>query len=124
MSKVLDVTLPEKGDLEGLREYVEACEGKRGIITLQSRAHKYMEHVRLTDKFWHAIETSHQTMTGIRPKGRKPETLESVAVRFYKKLSTAQLRMHCTYWHIDYNAYNTQEEIIAALAKAQAEATD
>lgn len=122
------VAIPDKTDLAALQEIydnLEGEQGKWGVIGLRKWISKYLMHVRLTEVMWtnmqRAFASVNGTRTATQKSGDKKRSLHATAQSFYESLSTSAVRMHCNLFKIDYDAYESMEEVIAALVAKHTE---
>jgi hypothetical protein len=124
------ITLPDESDAHGsdgvqFLAMLEANKNKRGIKSLMKHYHFHGYHLDQADNHWRAVLKSASVVNGVRTPlqktGDKGRSLKKTATRFYESLNTAALRMQCTLFNIDYDAYEAQEDIIDALVSKHLE---
>lgn len=119
--------LPDLGNIEEVRSFLSRLEkmDHRGVTTLYKNITKALDHFNLTQRFLNAAQTNCNTIAGIRSvtqrSGDKKKSARSIAKHFYESLSTSMLRRQCVVFGLDYDSYNTMEEIITALVDAHLE---
>ena len=118
------VSLPDRSnraDIILLIDSLVPVTEKRGVKTLISWLTKYVRNARLADENWEEIVSTTNYVNGIRTPGQqrgdKKRSLRSDAYDFYEGLSTPALRLHCKLFEIDYDAYESMQEIIEVLVQ-------
>lgn len=117
----MTVTLPDKGDLVAVRNLLTHLNPNeaRGVSTLSDKLTRYLRSVELADKHWHAVNVSAAFINGVRHNGAK--TPAATARRFYSSLSTPALRQYATLFGLDYDGYDSVEDIVEALVSKHVE---
>lgn len=118
------VHVPDFNDfsnVEGFARYLEDHTDTYGVKTLLGNVNKYLLHVKFVERYQDDIKHGIDTVNGVRSKAHigamTHRKFTNAARAFYEGLSTAGLRTHCQMFNIDYNAYDTQEEIIDLLVE-------
>ena len=112
--------MPERGDTESIQALANcfADSGRFGSRMLSKNAHRYVRTLKVAEKQYSAIERNVGTLNGVKLRSTDPQKAQhAVAKRFYLSLSTAGLRAQCKLLGVEYDSYNTQEEIVAALVQ-------
>lgn len=112
-------------DSEDFNTVLSKGQGVFGYRSLQSHWEKLQYHVKLAQRFYSSCENKVARLNGDRTPlqrtGDKKRSLRSTAQQFYESLSTPMLRKQCALFNIDYENYEDQETIIAALVEKHIE---
>src|SRR3990167_5250614 len=96
--------------------------GYKGLNLHWSKMHY---HCTLAQAFYRSCQNKVARLNGTRTPAQrasgKRRTLRITAEQFYNSLSTPMLRKQCALFTIDYDAYEDQESIIAALVEKHIE---
>ena len=96
-----------------------------GYISLVDHWGKVQRHINLAETFYKSCQNKVARLNGDRTVsqrvGDKKRSLRSTAQFFYESLSTSMLRKQCTLFDVDYDTYEDQESIIAALVEKHIE---
>jgi hypothetical protein len=116
------VTMPDFEDSEAITVLLAELhlhEDIFGVKKLINSVEKATTHADLAERFKEQAYKTASRINGIRSyaqkKGDKVRSLRHTAQRFYEALSTQGLRQHCALFGIDYDSYDNQEDIIAAV---------
>jgi hypothetical protein len=118
------VTLPSLDDVlevNTLIIYLGDNTDKRGVKKLLGQLIKRRMHQELVASYTEdAVKTTHFINHG-RAKSTTKSGLKRTATKFYESLNTPGLRSQCTLFNVDYDSYEDQESIIAALVEKHVE---
>lgn len=124
------ITLPNKEDVATVDSFIASLQDKQavhGVKSLLKWTHKYLDHVRLAESMWHRATVSANNINGIRGtsqlKGDKKRSLRHTAEVFYGSLSTPVLRAQCTVFGLDFDSYNSIEDVVTALVDKSVKVT-
>lgn len=116
------VTLPDFGVDDNVEQFTAMLQGYTdvfGVKRLLSRIAKYRMHAVLCDTYMNGIRSTANYINGIRSrdqkKGDSRRSLRNKANAFYNTLSTPVLRMQCTTFGLNYDSFETVEEVVTAL---------
>ena len=114
------VEVPDKDNLIELERFYKSLQeihgDARGVKTLGKRIHNYIHHSKLCVSGWEQIVTSINFFNGERtPRGTTPPNV--IARRFYNTLSTPGLRMQCVAFGIEFEDYDTIDDVINELVE-------
>lgn len=129
-SERFTVTLPSQDDIVGVENFLaslQTARDKYGVKSLAKWTDKYLDHVKLSETMWDRVVKSTHTVNGVRTstqlKGDKKKGLHRTATTFYSSLSTPLLRAQCAVFNLDYNSYESVEDVVAALVEKSVEVT-
>lgn len=124
------VTLPNKEDSEAVSQFIASLTDKQavhGVKSLLKWTDKYLDHVNLAETMWQKAIISANNVNGIRTRtqiqGDKKKSLRHTAEVFYGSLSTSVLRVQCTAFGLNFDGYETIEDVVAALVEKSVEVT-
>jgi hypothetical protein len=124
------VTLPSRDDVEAVSQFITSLSDKQavhGVKSLTKWATKYLNHVTLCESMWQHAVLSANNINGIRGtsqlKGDKKRSLRHTAEVFYGSLSTPVLRAQCTVFNLDYDSFDSIDDVITALVDRSVEVT-
>lgn len=108
--------------INGLEQHASV----RGVRTIASSLSQYLKMSQQAEKHRQRALKSIDIVNGQRTPGQKSgdnaRSVQATARKFYEQQSTKGLRTYCSVFNIDYDSYNTQEEIIDNLVKCHLEA--
>ena len=91
----------------------------RGVTMLKDRLATYQRTLSLLHRQFNQIKTSVSFINGVRTKsqkaGDKKRSVRSTAETFYMSLSTPALRQHTAMFSLDYDSFESVEDVVAAL---------
>lgn len=120
-----DVTSEESIDVFKSQIIAGEHAGVVGVINVKKRWKLYRYHTELASQAWDRMLASINRINGVRSvdqkHGDKKRSLRATAQSFYEALSTSGLRMHCTLFNLDYNVFESQEDVISALVNKHVE---
>lgn len=114
------VTLPDFDDADAmatLMVHLSNNQDKRGVKKLLGMLTRREDHIELAHSF---AERAHKTagyINGHRQPISSTNKLARAAQKFYTALSTPALRLQCKLYNLDYDSFDSQEDIIAALVE-------
>lgn len=117
----VEIKLPDWKDEEAVKAFSKALKeytDKRGVKTLIKWHENWNMHMRLANAAYEHMQASAAYVNGHRlghVRGMRKHSLKVTAQKFYESLPTAALRSQCSLFDLDYNSYESQEDIIAAL---------
>jgi hypothetical protein len=118
------VDLPEQDDLHALHDLLDELKKyktQKGITTLIKWLSKYLMHKQQAFAHWQRAVSVVNFVNGVRlhtqKLGDKKRAVRADATKFYAEMSTPMLRKHCGMFGLDYNSYDSQEEIMAELVQ-------
>lgn len=116
--------LPDLDDSEAVYLWLDELQAHTDIFGVKKLIYsigQYREHLRLMRSHLSQVHKSLAVVNGIRTsvqrKADKDRSLQATARRFYESLTTNGLRMQCQLFQVDYDSYESQEDIIAALVE-------
>ncbi len=116
--------VPDMTDDQSVNDFLgqlSSNNGKQRVTGLLKLVSKCRRNTLLADKQLTRITQSVARLNGEHtPQERisnKSRSVQRAARRFYESLNTPNLRMQCVLFEIDYDAYDTQEDIIKDLVK-------
>jgi len=122
------VQLPDfsnEDDVEHFTTMLAENSSVHGVKRLLTRVQKYQMHVELANAFMSGIHSTASYINGVRSKDQKKgdskRSLRNKALAFYNTLSTPILRMQCTAFYLDYDSFETVEDVVAALVNRTVE---
>ena len=93
--------------------------GTFGLKGLSDLLRLYVRHVRIAESQFIRIKDMVNRFNGERTpaqqRGMKVRSLRQTASLFFESLSTAGLRQQCKLYNVDYDGYESQEEVITQL---------
>lgn len=99
--------------------------GVLGCSTLSVQWSKAQYHLDMAQRQYSKCVNKVARLNGVRTPsqkiGDKKRSLRSTATAFYESLSTPLLRKQCQLFNIDYDTFEDQESIIAALVEKHIE---
>ncbi len=117
------IETPMRADVEHIQALAScfAHSNQFGAKMFCKNAVRYIRTLSIAETQYNAMERNIATLNGVKSKLTDPEkaqkTQKNVAKNFYLSLSTAGLRAQCRVLAVDYDSYNTQEQIIEELVK-------
>jgi len=125
------VPLLKRDEVEELRDLYDSLSSHtfcRGVLMLQVRLKRYIRSSQLAEKQWHLVTKSMLYVNGVRTggqrRGDKKRSLRSDATAFYGALSTVALRTHCTLFGVEYESFESIDEIIEVLVQKHLDMVD
>ena len=122
------VELPHPSDGVAIQEFlgeIDRHAGTRGVKTLKEYFNKYLRTVKIAEDHYSKAQTAANTINGVvsaRSIAADPNRkLRRSSKKFYEALSTPMLRKQCELFEVDYNAFDSQEDIIKALVDKNVE---
>jgi len=111
---------PDLTSTEAIEQYSHALSecNNRGVATLQKHLRLYTRTLHILQGHHDHIEASLRYLNGKRAVSG-PRSVQKAALKFLSSLNTPQLRQQCIMWQLDYDGFETQEEVIDALIKMQ-----
>lgn len=126
------VTLPDVHALEQLELFADtltAHTDQRGVKKLLSNVEKCVDNQRIASRQYDAAVTSTRVVNGVRLSNGKTgsdpsKPLKRAARKYFNALvdgskGTEALRTQCKLFGVNYDGYDSMEEIIEALVEAQ-----
>jgi len=114
---------PTLDDPISVKEFIERLEAlppeTRGIKTLTKHVKLAVRSLDILESHKQAIERSLRYCAGERQtsSATAERRLEAQAHKFYDHLSTAALRQHCTAFKLNFDSYDTIDDVIQALVE-------
>ena len=112
-------------DLEDFNTVLSKGQGIFGYKSLLVHWQKLKHHVDLAQHFYSSCKNKVARLNGDRTPlqrtGDKRRSLRNTAQQFYESLSTPMLRKQCGLFSVDYDSYEDQESIIAAIVEKHIE---
>ena len=116
------VVLPDFTDSDQVAQFcIVASEhqGTFGLKGLSNLLRLYLKHVHVGESQLTRIKDMVSRFNGERTpaqhRGMKVRSLRQTALAFFESLSTAGLRQQSKLYNVDYDQYDSQEEVIAQL---------
>jgi menaquinone-dependent protoporphyrinogen IX oxidase len=118
-SQRLHITLPDVGNSEQLENFyntLEAASDVRGVKTLNKHFKLYLRSRELAERHYDRAKKAANVIAGIKtPRQRKYAGVNTLAYRFLDALDTKQLRVQCQVFGLDYDSFESIEEMFDAL---------
>lgn len=97
----------------------------RGTKTLSMYLDKYLRTIGIANDHLHKVKTAVNTVNGVSsPRNRvfdERQKLKSATRRFYNTLPTPMLRKQCELFNVDYDSFESVEDIVQALVDKNVE---
>jgi len=124
------VVLPDFTNEEVVEEFISVLQQHpevHGVKRLLTRISKYQMHVELAAALLEGIKSTANYINGVRNKdqrkGDSKRSLRGKAATFYNTLSTPLLRMQCQTFGLNYDSFETVEDVVNALVNETVEQT-
>lgn len=124
----LDIPSVDLSDTEGRNTLVTYLQDHRdifGVKTLLKNVDKYAMHTRLAEKFQSKVNVSIPRLRGERTASqRSGDSLRSKRLKasgFFNSLNTTALKRHCRMYELDFDSYESIEDIVEALTEKHLE---
>jgi len=116
------VTLPDWQDSDSVHAFLTQLAEHadvRGVKVLQARTATVLKHAAMLQRDITACQKAVNYINGTRStaqsKGDSKRSLRYRAQQYFDSLGTTALRQQCELFGVDYDAYDTMEEIVTAL---------